>query len=59
MATQQRIGAVPRRHEVEELAATAVTGRSHGRMPFRHEREELARRLAVHRASARRTGASR
>jgi hypothetical protein len=44
---------VPRRHERDEFAATALTPRSFGRMLLRHEREEFAWRLAARRAGTR------
>jgi hypothetical protein len=45
--------AVPRRHERDEFAATALTPRSFGRILLRHEREEFAWRPAARRAVAR------
>ena len=45
---------MPCRHEVEELAATALAGKLRGRV--RHEREELSSRLATRRAEARESG---
>ncbi|MGN6338331.1 hypothetical protein [Mycobacterium sp.] len=30
---------IPRRHEIDELAATAVTGRPNGLVLLRHDRE--------------------